>query len=292
VSLAKPTGPARRRAHIIAFVILAYAFTWVFRIPLAASAAGWIDAEVPRWFQFLGDFGPLLAAATLGLFLSGRAELARLFRALVWWRRPIILYAAALGLPIILFAASATIAWIAFGEGPPNAAHIGRWEELPLLGPLATWLFLLLVIGVGEEVGWRGYMQRHLQDSYTPITASIIVGLAWVFWHLPSFVFDPAFRAMLPFMAIGWALLLIVGSIFLGWLYNAGCGSLLLPVLFHGTQDFVMGSLAARGEALQLVWAFLFVTLTGAILWFARDWRHVDKGSGHRRHQNRQQGRQ
>jgi hypothetical protein len=43
----------RVSADVVAFVFLAYMFTWLFRVPLAASAAGIIDIHVPRYFQFL-----------------------------------------------------------------------------------------------------------------------------------------------------------------------------------------------------------------------------------------------
>jgi membrane protease YdiL (CAAX protease family) len=256
----------RGGGEVLAFVLLAYFFTWAFRAPLAASAAGLISVQVPRYFQFLGDFGPLLAAILLTFLCGRRRGVTALLRPLVQWREPAKLYFIALIGPVLLFAASAVLAHLIFGERLPSLAHLGRWEELPSLSPLLTWSFLLLVIGVGEEVGWRGYMQPRLQERHGQLAASVIVGLAWVFWHLPSFVFDEAFRAMLPWRAVGWALLLVLGSIFLGWLYNAGRRSLLLPVLFHGTQDFTMGSLAARGEALQLVWALLFVLLLAGIL--------------------------
>jgi membrane protease YdiL (CAAX protease family) len=231
-----------------------------------------IDLHVPRYFQFPGDFGPLIAAVVLTSLVGGRSAVTTLLRPLIQWRAPSTLYVLALGGPLLLFAASSALAAILFGEPLPSLSLLGQWEELPGMDPWATWLFLLLVIGVGEEVGWRGYMQRRLQGRHGALAASTMVGLAWVFWHLPSFVFDEAFRSMLPWRAIGWALLLVVGSIFIGWLYNAARQSLLLPVLFHGTQDFVMGSAAARGEAMQLIWAVLFVCATATLLILAGKW--------------------
>jgi membrane protease YdiL (CAAX protease family) len=111
-----------------------------------------------------------------------------------------------------------------------------------------------------------------------------------VFWHLPSFVFDDAFRSMLPWRAIGWALLLVVGSIFIGWLYNAARQSLFVPILFHGTQDFVMGSAAARSEAMQLIWAVLFVSMTAALVIMAGKWGERPSGPRPKRHDGIEKG--
>ena len=92
---------------------------------------------------------------------------------------------------------------------------ISSWLFYPLLF-LVTWFFYHLVTGspsmdicknvnlslisilsltitfdflfggsVGEEIGWRGYALPLLLKSYTPVTASIILGVIWSLWHLP-----------------------------------------------------------------------------------------------------------
>ena len=96
-----------------------------------------------------------------------------------------------------------------------------------------------------------------------------------MFWHAPTFVFEEAFSELSLVRAFGWALLLVAGSVMLTWLYNVTWlyngtgGSLLIPILFHGTQDFTLASIAARGEALNAGWAALFLALTVAIVLWA-----------------------
>ncbi len=43
------------------------------------------------------------------------------------------------------------------------------------------YLFLknLFAGSLGEELGWRGFVQNHLQKRYSPLKASIIVGFWW-----------------------------------------------------------------------------------------------------------------
>jgi hypothetical protein len=91
----------------------------------------------------------------------------------------------------------------------------------------------------------------------------------WMFWHAPTFVFEEAFSELSLVRAFGWALLLVAGSVMLTWLYNGTGGSLLIPILFHGTQDLTLASIAARGEALNAGWAALFLALTVAIVLWA-----------------------
>lgn len=254
------------RYPVVSFIILNFFITFLFRIPLAASTAGIISMDVPRGFQFLGDFGPLLAALILTGMLEGGEGIKRLLKHVVQWKISIRWYMVALLGTLALLAVAATISILAFDAPVPDLTLFGHWEELPYLRPLATWVFLLFTIGLGEEVGWRGFMLPRLQTQTSALTASVVIGIAWVFWHLPTFIFDPQFASWSLFYRLGWGLLLICASIFYTWLYNSTHGSLLIPILFHGTNDFILGSLAFRDPMLNLIWALLFTGATVAIL--------------------------
>jgi membrane protease YdiL (CAAX protease family) len=120
-----------------------------------------------------------------------------------------------------------------------------------------------------SEVGWRGYVLPRLQSRHSAPLAAVLVGPFWMFWHALTFVFEEAFSELSLVRAFGWALLLVAGSVMLTWLYNGTGGSLLIPILFHGTQDLTLASIAARGEALNAGWAALFLALTVAIVLWA-----------------------
>ncbi len=74
------------------------------------------------------------------------------------------------------------------GEAPP---FIMIREELNLIP-----LYLILVVlspfqgPIGEEFGWRGYALPKLQNKYSPLTASLVIGVIWGVWHIPTF-FSP-----------------------------------------------------------------------------------------------------
>jgi membrane protease YdiL (CAAX protease family) len=50
-----------------------------------------------------------------------------------------------------------------------------------LLVPLLFVLFFILAIG--EEVGWMGYAVDPMQDQWSALTTSIILGLVSAIWH-------------------------------------------------------------------------------------------------------------
>ncbi len=254
------------RHPVIAFVILNYLFTFLFRVPLALSTAKVIPLAVPRGFQFLGDYGPLLAALLLTGLLGGRAGIKSLCHRVVQWRVGVVWYLVALLGTLALFSVAAIVGMFAFGAPAPNFRLFGHWEELPGLHPVATWIFLIFTIGLGEEVGWRGFMLTKLQANSSAFKASLLVGLVWAFWHLPNFIFDPQFAAWGVSLRLGFAFFLICHAIVYTCLYNSTSGSLLIPILFHGTNDFIMGSLGVQGSMASLIWAALFVGATIAVV--------------------------
>ncbi|WP_124058664.1 CPBP family intramembrane glutamic endopeptidase [Vaginisenegalia massiliensis] len=52
------------------------------------------------------------------------------------------------------------------------------------LAPLINLLFAL-----GEEIGWRGYLYRRLNQLFNQNTARLIGGLIWGIWHWPIIIF-------------------------------------------------------------------------------------------------------
>lgn len=116
--------------------------------------------------------------------------------------------------------------------------------ELRLTGfeTLAVYPLLLLyvlVIGGGqEELGWRGFAQPHLQERYGAFTSAIAIGFVWAAWHAPLFLQPGATQG-------GFNVALYLGgllaeSVILAWLYNSTNGSVLLAGLFHAGNNVAM----------------------------------------------------
>jgi uncharacterized protein len=63
------------------------------------------------------------------------------------------------------------------------------WPSLVpvLLGAVVVGVIVNSVFAFGEEIGWRGYLQRQL-GFLPPVRATLILGLVWAVWHVPAFV--------------------------------------------------------------------------------------------------------
>jgi len=88
---------------------------------------------------------------------------------------------------------------------------------------------------LGEEIGWRGYALPRLQAGRSALSASLILGVIWAFYHLPLSFTGQAFRS--PSLFVPFAISTIALSVILTWVYNSTGGSLLLVVLLHATAN-------------------------------------------------------
>jgi uncharacterized protein len=162
------------RHRFLAFVVLAYAISW--GLWLVAAVGG---GRVPF---LLGALGPMAAAAIVTVW-TGRSLLAWIRP--VWrWRVPLRWWLYALGLPTLLFAVVTLVLQL---FGLPVDWSLAT-DRLPAY--LSTFVFVLFLGGALEEPGWRGFGLPALQERYSPLWATLILGLVWGVWHIP--VYGPA----------------------------------------------------------------------------------------------------
>ena len=246
------------RGELARFFGLAYAISWGFLTPFVILWNTTLDQTIPLWaLVFLpGAYGPTLAALILTRRAEGAAAVRDLLRRLLRWRVAPVWYAFALFVPITVAAgalALSTFRATAFAAFDP-------WPGLSI-APLA--LVAGLPFGpLGEELGWRGYAQPRLLESTGLWKSSLILGVAWTFWHTPMFWFPgaaiPSFLDP-SILSVGLYLAQITAeACLLTFLYVVSRGSVLLAVLFHlsfntaGTILYRMFPEPSAGQELEL----------------------------------------
>jgi membrane protease YdiL (CAAX protease family) len=160
-----------QRHPVLAFVALAYAISWTLWL-IAAAGGGTIPF-------LLGVFGPMAAAAIV-THLSGDS-LYEWLRPIWHWRVPVRWWLYALGLPAVLYGVVSLVLQL-LGQPVDWALVV---ERLP--GYAGTFVFVLLIGGALEEPGWRGFGLPTLQQRYSPLRATLLLGVAWGFWHVPVY---------------------------------------------------------------------------------------------------------
>ena len=101
------------------------------------------------------------------------------------------------------------------------------------MAQLGSFLPLLIIGPLSEEIGWRGYALERLQTRWNALTSSLIVGLVWALWHLPLFMMVGTSQHELGIPFIGFLVGLMASSILYTWLYNNTKQSIWSAILLH-----------------------------------------------------------
>lgn len=125
-------------------------------------------------------------------------------------------------------------------------------------------VFLVIgsIITLGEELGWRGYVQEKIIRRFGINKGLIFLGLAWGYWHLPVVLMGFNFP---DHPVLGATILMPLGTVFIGifmaWLYIRS-GSIWLPAVAHASANLFS----------QLVFSFIIMNqdeLIRQLVWIA-----------------------
>src|SRR5918995_769440 len=246
-----------RRHPIITFFVLTYAISWILESPLVFLRDSVTDTQ-GLVLVLLASNVPSALAIVLTAIVFGRGALRKLLGRLLIWRVDPRWYLVVVG-PAAL--AGGMVALNAFLGGP--ALSVG----VPLLTVVILLAFMIFPgSALGEEIGWRGYALPRLQARRSALSASLILGVTWGFYHLPLFFTGQAFRS--PTILVPFLISTIALSVILTWVYNSSGGSLLLVVLFHATANLPLTLLLEPLGSRAMVPFLLYVGLmvVGAIV--------------------------
>jgi membrane protease YdiL (CAAX protease family) len=175
----------------------------------------------------------MLVVTREGYTKAGWARLGLHRLGLRWW------VLAAIGTALIgVFALAATLL--------VGQATLGASEELqassnvPLL--LVAGLGSAILLGMLEEIGWRGYLvPRLLPLGQT--RALVISGLVWATWHMPFVIWFGYHSAGSRFLVLPLFYGTVAAAILFGYL-RIYSGSVWPAAIAHGVHNFMWGALA------------------------------------------------
>jgi membrane protease YdiL (CAAX protease family) len=249
--------------RLLGFYVIACLWTWCFWLSILAEKKGLVSLHgYTEHLAMLGQFGPFVAAALFTWLEHRAAGMRSLAGKLTHVRVSSACLALALFLPPLLFTAAIYInVWL--GNQPPPKLYFPE--------PIGTSLHFLinLVLGgaLGEEPGWRGYALPRLLDRFSALAASVVLALAWAFWHLPLW-----WIAQVPSSFPIYVLGLIPLTVLFTWLDKWGRGSLLVALLFHASLNTSLVRLPVFPAILVvnvLYWCVaLLVVMTRPRAWF------------------------
>ena len=104
--------------------------------------------------------------------------------------------------------------------------------QFPVVAALAMFV-AFFVAALGEELGWMGYGIDPMQDRWSALQASIVLGLVWAAWHIV-----PLLQAQrLPAWIAWWCLFTVASRVVIVWLYNNTGKSVFAATLYHAISN-------------------------------------------------------
>lgn len=239
----KNEAPVTRADPTVVWVITLFLLTFFGALPFIIGRINFHGLNSSTRLPFIAStglgliaFAPSIAALIVSRFHRGVGGIRPLLAQVLIWRVNIAWYVAALIGPIILRMLSNTIQNV-MGNHIPE-----YWVTLPSLPGLDLDKLLFIVFAIpigafGEELGWRGFAQAHLQKRSTALVASIFVGVIWGTWHLWYVMTPGGFLNVSVTDAVATYVRLISTSIIYTWMYNSTRGSIFVVTMAHAGHN-------------------------------------------------------
>jgi membrane protease YdiL (CAAX protease family) len=214
----------------------------------------------------------MIAALIVTAWTAGRSGLKDIFARMTRWRIPWRWWFVAF--TPLLFLALVVVTMAIVGQALPTVADFGRFGGLPQLGVVPTALAIIILNGIGEEAGWRGYAQDRLQRRMSPLAATLVVAVFWAAWHTPYFFLLASYSGFDTFTLVMFPLGLTSGAVILAWLYNRSGRSVLLVAVWHGLYNVAVGTVGGTGTIAAAVSAAVMVGAVAIVILELRARRH------------------
>jgi len=238
-----------RRHPLFFYFLIAFGFTWVYELLVYRILhLPLLPVGVP-----LAIVGPTAASVIMTSLTEGKPGVLRLLRRFVLWHVGILWYLfVLLGIPALTLLGFFVLPGAVAAFRAPTPAFVP--------GYLGLFIGVFVVVSLPEETGWRGFALPRLQQRSGPLVGTLLLGVLWALWHLPLFLWVPGYDGVEPgfvgiLVAFGaFTVSTIALAVIFTWVFNNTCGSLLLMLLLHTSND------AAYGTMLPLLFPSLQTT--------------------------------
>jgi len=188
----------------------------------------------------IAAMGPLLMAIVLrrwGRLGWGDAGLSLRFGENKGWYALSLVYT-----PLVIVLVAGLALLFGTAQWNPDAPSAAR----SMFTTLGIVIVPMLFVSVGEEFGWRGFLEPNLWlVNQRVVLNHVFVGLVWGFWHFPILLFAPGSEA-----GPGQLVMVVLGCVALAILYGQmrlWSDSVWPCVILHGVSNAVMISVATSG---------------------------------------------
>ena len=206
--------------------------------------------------SILAVFTPSLVALVLTAITKGKKGVLELFvKQKVKW-----LLLSVIGIPVL-----ASLAMLTSLSFDISKFGLRTTQLLPQI-------VIIVLIAIGEEYGWRGFLLPRLLKKLNVFYSSMILGLIWGVWHFPAYLIETGVPLNMHFLVF--LLWVVIGTLFISWIYYY-TKSVLTSILIHISANAAFNYLLILPEftgSMNTFWLFILYLSVLMILvyWFRR----------------------
>jgi uncharacterized protein len=231
-----------------------------YLIALAMSTALALLMPSDDAAALLGMFSPLVAVLVMLLVVTPDGRRREHWRSLGVHRLGLRSWPIAVALPVAILA----VGYLLAAATGLASFDLGAMAESDVVADLVIGLAITVVLGLGEEIGWRGYLLPLVRQSlprHGPLSGALVVGFLHGVWHLPLLLLT-GYLAGIPgspfvIVAIFLVTLTAAGAAY-AWLRDRS-GSVWSVVLMHQAFNTV-NEAVMRGATVAAPVAFTYTT--------------------------------
>ena len=208
--------------------------------------------------------GPTIAAFLMTAITEGKPGVKALWRR--FWNRNLSLkwlLVTLLGYEVLRLVTTLAFRMIDGQPYPIVDTSNPFWMIIP------SFLASFIATGMAEEFGWRGYVLPRFQAKWNALTSSIVLGLIWAAWHIPSFFIQGGGlyqRNFWEFVATT-----LLGSVLYTWIFNNTKGSVLAVCLIHAAWNTTMVGVPTQSSLWYFYGILLVVVIIIVIIYGPKD---------------------
>jgi len=214
-----------KRKPVTSFVSLTFIISYFLGIPFNMLISPLVkdtnevsSVLLPR---IITVYGPAIAAFVLTLLRVGVVDTKTLLCKLVPPARTTWLFIAIPLTCLLISFLSFAFAGVSFTQLGQFLVGDWKWLILQLIGQF-------LIVGIGEEVGWRGWLLPTLSQRHSLGTCALLTTAIWGLWHLPIFLSKSE-------ILVPWMMMLVSMAFLTTWLWYKIDGNVFVLAIMHAS---------------------------------------------------------
>jgi len=231
---------------ILLYLVITFGIAWVIFGFIALQKQGVSSLAVTTLTLAFAMFAPAIAAIIVKRFYLKEGlkdygfNLKNVPYQLIAWILPVILSLFALFLTLSMGFGKLDLTMQSFMSMLPKETLTGfRGDTPPFWAIVLMSMFLPVLINcfftIGEELGWRGFLQDELK-ALGQKRSYLLIGLIWGVWHAPIILQGYNYPTN-PYLGVLWMIIFcVLLSYILCWLKDRS-GSVLAPTIAHASLN-------------------------------------------------------